>query len=349
LKRILLLPAVFVFLIGAAYAGYRTHWLVRTTLAHPASAADMFADLPANTSPAAIYIDVKALRAAPFFAKLAAMAPDTKTDAEYSAFVAATGFHYETDLDQIAVVTTTSAPSNEAQVIVQGRFDEQKIAAYAQSHGKIATRNGHTSYEFKTNNPSKGEGDRTAAVEFLSASRLRVTSLPVAGAAPDAAASSASTASAPIAMRDHISRLSDSAFFAVFHVDNLKGLNATNVGPMSSPQVSAVLRSIQWVTLTGNPEAGNLRLAIEAECDDAGKAQQLSSGIIALKTMAPMFLSQPQAQTKISADGQQAITDLISSSQVTTTDTRVKFSLVLTQGMLDMMSSAAKARAQAGQ
>lgn len=344
MKRILLLPAVFVFLIGAAFAGYHSHWLSRAA-AQPASAADMFADLPANTSPAAIYIDVKALRAAPFFTKLAAMAPDTKTDAEYSAFVAATGFHYETDLDQIAVVTTASTPSNSAQVIVQGRFDEQKIAAYAQTHGKVRSKSGHSMYEFPMDNPP-----RAMSVEFLSPNRLRVTSLPAdGGATPDAAASSADATSTPIAMRDHISRLSDSAFFAVFHVDNLKGMNSTSVGPISSPQVSAVLRSIQWVTLTGNPEAGNLRLSIEAECDDGAKAQQLSSGIIALKSMAPMFLNQPNAQQQIPADAQRAISDLISSSQVTTTDTHVKFSLVLTQGMLDVMSSTAKARAQAGQ
>jgi hypothetical protein len=333
---------VFVFLIGAAFAGYHSRWLSRAA-AQPASAADMFADLPANTSPAAIYIDVKALRAAPFFTKLAAMAPDAKTDAEYSAFVAATGFHYETDLDQIAVVTTASTPSNSAQVIVQGRFDEQKIAAYTQTHGKVRSKDGHSAYEFPMDNPA-----RSVSVEFLSPNRLRVTSLASGGATSDTAASSADATSTPIAMRDHISRLSDSAFFAVFHVDNLKGMNATNVGPISSPQVSAVLHSIQWVTLTGNPEAGNLRLAIEAECDDAGKAQQLSSGLIALKSMAPMFLNQPNAQQQIPADAQRAISDLISSSQVTTTDTRVKFSLVLSQGMLDVMSSAAKARAQAG-
>ena len=344
MKRILLLPAVFVFLIGAAFAGYHSHWLSRAA-AQPAGPADLFADLPANNSPAAIYIDVKTLRAAPFFTKLAAMASDTKTDADYSAFVAATGFHFETDLDQIAVVTDPVQNGNSAIAIVQGRFDEQKIAAYAQTHGKIETRNGHTTYEFPTDSPSKGavkEASRPAAVEFLSPTRLRVTN-----SALDAKLST--TVTAPIAMRDHISRLSDSAFFAVFHVDNLKGMNANSVGPVSSPQVSAVLHSIQWVTVTGNPEAGNLRLSIEAECDDAGKAQQLSSGLLALKTMAPMFLSQPQAQMKISADGQQAISDLISSSQVTTTDAHVKFSLVLTQNMLDVMSNAAKAKTQAGQ
>jgi predicted neutral ceramidase superfamily lipid hydrolase len=75
----------------------------------------------------------------------------------------------------------------------------------------------------------------------------------------------------------------------------------------------------------------------------------LSSGLIALKSMAPMFLNQPNAQQQIPADAQRAISDLISSAQVTTTDTHVKFSLVFTQGMLDVMGSAAKARAQAGQ
>ena len=307
----------------------------------------MFADLPANTSPAAIYIDVKALRAAPFFTKLAAMAPDAKTDADYSAFVAATGFHYETDLDQVALVTDPVQRGNSALVIVQGRFDEQKISAYAKTKGKVITRSGHSVYEFPVDNPS-----RTMDVEFISANRLRITNaLPDSQAAVSDAnkAAGSTTVTAPIAMRDHISRLSDSAFFAVFHVDNMKGMDSANAAPVSSPQISAVLHSIQWVTVTGNPEAGNLRLSIEAECDDAGKAQQLSSGLLALKTMAPMFLSQPQAQMKISADGQQAISDLITSSQVTTTDTRVKFSLVLTQNMLDVMSSAAKAKTQAGQ
>lgn len=273
------------------------------------------------------------------------MAPSVTKDADYATFVNATGFNYETDLDQIAVVTDPATQGNTAQVVAQGNFDEQKIAAYAQSKGKLTAKSGSHQYEFMADNPP-----RKMTMEFLSANRLRVTSTNPGGSG---SAAKGTDATAPIPMSEHIARVNGSAFFIVFHVDGMKGMNAANTGPIQSPQVAALLRSIQWVTLTGNPEASDLRISIEGDCDTAANAQQLAAGLNTLKMMAPMFLSQSNAnqngQPQISPQVSTAISGLISSLQISNDDTRAKLSLLLTQQMIDAASTAAKARSSSTQ
>src|SRR5262249_49944487 len=88
---------------------------------------------------AVIFIDVAALRQSPFLAQLAAWLPQSQQDPDYSQFVADTGFNFERDLDHLAIAATKSvdAPSSSKGAagglvfIAEGRFDRQKLSAYA--------------------------------------------------------------------------------------------------------------------------------------------------------------------------------------------------------------------------
>lgn len=344
MKRFLVLPLTALLIVGAAFAARRAYAHHLPAVASAATADDLFAELPTANSPAAMYIDMKALRTSPFVSKIAAMIPETKKDADYLAFVNATGFHYETDLDQIALVTDPSIPGNSAQIVAQGNFDEQKIAAYAQAKGKLTAKSGTHVYQFTTDNPGN-----TVTMEFLSPNRLRVVSTNTnKGSAP----TNGNAAAPPIPMREHISRVSGAALFGVFHVNGMKDMNAQNSGPMASTQMAQIGRSVEWVSLTGNPESNDLRISIEAECDSAPSAQQLASGLTTLKAMAPMFLNQaaaqpqngqPQMPPEVSA----ALTQLISSLQISSDDTHAKLSMLFTQQIIDALSKAAKSRTSA--
>lgn len=343
MKRIIAIPLFALVIAGAAFAGFHSLSSGRAALAPPPTAADLFADLPTATSPAAIYVDMKSLRASAFLSKIAAMAPEVKRDANYTEFVNATGFNYETDLDQIAVVTDPATQGNTAQIIAQGRFDEEKIAAYAQAKGKMTVKSGGHRYQITTDNSAN-----SVTMEFLSPNRLRVTS--VSTKKSDSAANGSSAAPVAIPMREHISRVSDSALFAIFHVNGMKGMNANAGGPMATTQMAQVAQSVQWVTLTGNPEASDLRISIEAECDTATNAQQLASGLNTLKMMAPMFLSQansPQNTQKIPPEVVAALTQFIASLQISNQDTHAKLSALFTQQMIDALSTMSKSRMSA--
>ncbi|HET9401505.1 MAG TPA: hypothetical protein VFO34_11180 [Candidatus Acidoferrales bacterium] len=343
MKRVIAIPLFALLIAGASFAGFHSLASGRVALASPSTAADLFADLPTATSPAAIYIDMKSLRASAFLSKIAAMAPEVKKDANYTEFVNATGFNYETDLDQVAIVTDPATQGNSAQVIAQGRFDEAKIAAYAQAKGKITAKSSGHHYEIKTD-----DAGNILTMEFISPNRLRVTS--VSTKKSDSAANGSSAAPAAIPMREHISRVSDAALFAIFHVNGMKDMNAKPAGSMATTQMAQLAQSVQWVTLTGNPEATDLRISVEAECDTAANAQQLASGLNTLKMMAPMFLSQansPQSTQQIPPEVVAALTQFISSFQISSDDTHAKLSVLFTQQIIDALSTMSKSRMSA--
>src|SRR5436309_15780043 len=65
----------------------------------PAAAAPPpLLDLAPQDSTALVYADLAGLRASPFLAQLAALAPAPNTDRDYAEFIRATGFQYERDL-----------------------------------------------------------------------------------------------------------------------------------------------------------------------------------------------------------------------------------------------------------
>jgi len=96
---------------------------------------------PARLLPSAdaiVYLNLKPVRSAGVFQKM----PPVKLDAEYEQFVAATGFQFERDLDEVAlavhlprqaeVVPGQPPPETRYSEVFSARFDSSRLAAYLQ-------------------------------------------------------------------------------------------------------------------------------------------------------------------------------------------------------------------------
>lgn len=84
--------------------------------------------LPAGGHPT-LYVDVQTLREAGILEAIAG--PATAEEPDYKQFVAATGFDYRTGLDAVAAYFSPEA----RLIVVRGRFDQAKLAAFAKSQG----------------------------------------------------------------------------------------------------------------------------------------------------------------------------------------------------------------------
>ena len=125
------------------------------------------------------YIDVAALRklqTSPFAAILGLAGAGPAEDKEYAKFVSDTGFDYTRDLNAVAIAlwptglesSSKSTDENRVLAVAEGRFDQQKIKAYALRTGKVVTRGNRSIYSVP--------GDPAVAFQFLSPSQIAIAS-----------------------------------------------------------------------------------------------------------------------------------------------------------------------------
>ena len=91
-------------------------------------------------APTLIYIDLAAMRASTFYQHRPDPAPITLPDRDYANFIAATGFDFENDLDQVVIASWPQSLAQDPKrtiVFAEGRFDRQKIRDYALHKGKL--------------------------------------------------------------------------------------------------------------------------------------------------------------------------------------------------------------------
>src|SRR5277367_7195739 len=148
-RRALIVLAVFLLLILAAVGGfyYWQHRPLPPMVSPVAGVAvsgpepGILSELPSD-APVIAYVDVAALRKlqnSPLAAVLGLTSPGPDADREYAEFVRDTGFDYTRDLDRAALAFWPASfgdpnnPFGEDRVlaIADGRFDKQKIEAYA--------------------------------------------------------------------------------------------------------------------------------------------------------------------------------------------------------------------------
>src|SRR5438093_10734758 len=87
---------------------------------------------------AVLFLASSELRQPPFIAQLYAWAPKPQADADYAQFLKETGFDYERDLNRMAVAVLRRGQDYALFVILDGKFDRQKISAYALKDGSSA-------------------------------------------------------------------------------------------------------------------------------------------------------------------------------------------------------------------
>lgn len=89
---------------------------------------DLATLLPENRDTTSFFVDVKLLRHAGY---LDLLPGKVESDPQYRDFLKTTGFEYTRDVDALAC---TIGPRNEIECFLQGRFDWQRLSAYAHSH-----------------------------------------------------------------------------------------------------------------------------------------------------------------------------------------------------------------------
>ncbi len=297
-----------VLLIGAiVYLGYR-HW----GGASYSPRDEVLRQMPADAS-AVLYIDLNALRQSPFLSELYKWAPQPQTDADYSQFLLSTGFNYERDLNRVSIALLRSGKDTILFAVAEGRFDRKKISAYALQTGTREIRSGKEIFSVPLSGPA-----RQIAFTFLSNDRIALTN----GSDFAAALSVPHEDADSQVWREHFRRLAGSPVFAAVRQDAAAGTALSAEAPrgFESPQLSALIDQLQWITAAGKPEGDRLRVVLEGEGSSEAPIRQLSDVLNGLLMMAQVGLSDQKMRQQLQPDVREAYQEMLKSADVSQID-----------------------------
>jgi hypothetical protein len=342
-KRALLAIAVVLLCLAAAGVAYY-FWqarplppIVSTLPGVPAAGSppDILSQLPAD-APVVAYIDAANLRKlqnSPLASALGLASPGPQADRDYANFVSDTGFDYTRDLDHAAIAAWPASfgtPDNvlgddRVLAIADGRFDQQKIKAYALRTGKEIPGGPQPVYEIPGNPP--------VSLTFLSTTRIALagghnaTEL-LARVSPNAS----SSASRGPAMQSRIQRVAGAPIFAIARTDHLP---QSIYAPLhNSSQLDGLARSIQGITLAGQPNGKNLRIILEAESNSMNNAMQISFLLESGKMLGSAALTDPRNRRQMTQEQFAFLQGLISHATINQQNKIVRISLEITPDML---------------
>jgi hypothetical protein len=345
-KRAWIVLAVGLLCLGGAVVAYY-FWQARplppivTTLPGVPAAGpppDILSQLPAD-APLVAYIDAASLRAlqsSPLAAALGLALPGPQADRDYANFVRDTGFDYTRDLDHAAIAfwpaSFGSSPkeinANRALVIAEGRFDQQKIYDYA-----------HQGRALVTSGPSSPSsvwtisGNPPISYELLSPTRIALAS----GDREDMVRKLADIdrkryGSRDPAMQSRMQRVAGAPLFAVARTDRLP---QSIYAPLhTSPQLEQIARSVQAITLAGQPDRNNLKITIDAECDALKNAVQLAFLLETGKMAGSMALSDPRTRRQMTQEQYVFLQALLARATIDHQNRVVRITLQITPDML---------------
>lgn len=350
-KRALI--AVTAILCAALIAGVLYVHQGRRPLPPPAAskapAPTILDELPAD-APAIAYIDVAALRklqSSPLTGLLGLTGTDPSgdqpVDRDYAQFVRATGFDYTRDLDQTALAfwpsdlspAANEAGHNPSLAIADGRFDEQKIVAYAlRVHGREEATGGRQRYIVPGNPP--------VAFEFLSPTRIAIAS----GKHPEALLNLPARSAPDPALQARIKQVAGAPMFGVARTDQLPASFYADF--KGSPQLEHFVRSVQGLSLSGQPEGDRIRLALDVECDSMTSAIEISTLLDGFRLVGAMTLSDPNFRRQAEMTPEQAafLGAAIKGAKVSHQDRWVRIGLNVTPEMLGEQSPRGSRRRQ---
>jgi hypothetical protein len=302
------------------YSGMR-----RAGAAHASSAPDLLSLVPPG-APTLVYIDLDAVRHSSFYQHRPDNAPLAMPDQNYAKFVRATGFDFEKDLDRVVLATWPKSSPAEPQktvVLAEGRFNRDKIRAYARQNGKVGEEQGHEIFQFPTQT-----GDGWNSLAFLDDHRVAlVNGLSIAQALTPPAETAAND---PV--REQAARMDGAAVFAVSRVPLIPETLA--LGGAQSSQLGALLRSLQLVTLAARPEGDNLRISVEGECLTDTGARQIQSALNVLRMIVEASLESPKTRQQMDPAAFGALDTVLKSVQITAAAERVRVLVELTPDVL---------------
>ena len=301
------LLAVLLVVSVSAFFGYR-EWSVP----YGSAREEALALMPSDAS-AILFVDFSELRQAAFIAQLYAWAPKPQTDADYAQFVKETGFDYERHVDRIAIAILKHGQDSALFAIVNGKFDRQRISAYALKDGTSAKVGGREIFSVPLNGTAK-----KISFAFLKNDRIAVTNDEDLTALFNAKKPSDDVSE----WRARFERLAGSPVFAVFRQDAAVGttLAAQAPGGLRSPQLSTLLDQLQWITLAGKPENNLLRVVAEGECTAETTARQLADVMNGVVILAEGGLNEPKVRQQLDPAMHDAYMELLKSADVSKID-----------------------------
>jgi hypothetical protein len=298
--------------------------------AKPGPAPGIFSQLPPN-SPVIAFANVSELRNlqnTPLASVLGLAAPGPAEDREYRKFVRDTGFDYTRDLDKVAVAfwpanlvqTAGTIGQNRMLAVADGRFDQQKIKAYALRTGRAVKQSSPTIYDVPGNPP--------AAFEFLSPTRILIAS----GQNPVSLLTSAIAPPDDAAIQARINRVSGAPIFAVAQTTELPKSFYSNF--QNSPQLEQLARSIQEITLAAQPSGNNINTVVDAQCDSLKNALEISTLLDGFRVIGRAELADPNVRRQMTRQQNEFLTELLNHANVSRDSNWVRVSFKITPAML---------------
>lgn len=294
----------------------------------PGPAPTILSLLPPQ-APYVVYVDLQTLRNSAFLNRLVALIPAPTEDPEYAEFVRATGFDYSRDLDRIAIAVSPTTPLPTVLTFAEGRFDQQKIIAYALRTGKADVRDGFTTEYILPSSVSGGE----ISLQFITANRIELISRPSgnSGATPK------SSGTAGAEMTERINRVGGSPLFAVARMDAVP--KDAKIGTFRIEAITSSMQGVKWLTLSAVLQGQDLRAALEGECDSSLDATQLNLALGGLRFMARAFLSDPNTRKQFTPQGADALTKLVKQADISASGKRVQLAVSMSPEILDGLAA----------
>jgi hypothetical protein len=338
------LGIVVVLAIGiGGYFWYSFHGRATRFLPRVGAPAPILSLLPPE-SPYVIYANIAALRESAFLSKLAAIVPAPSEDPDYTQFVRDTGFDYTRDLDRVAIAIFQTSPQPLVLIFAEGRFDKQKITAYASRTGTAQQHDGQTVYVMPASTP----GD-AVSLTFLSDTRIKLVSGPANVDVPAASGQPENV------ITDRVKAAAGADLFAIARTDSIPA-NLT-IGAIRLDEVASTLKGVRWITLTAVPENEDLRATLQGACDSGTVALKLDMALSGFRFMGRAALSDPSTRKQLTPAGAIALDQLVKQIDISHQDKTVSLSVTLTPEMLSGFAAPAppakpappKSRPAAGQ
>jgi len=322
--------------IAAAWYLHGGNKAVAPAPAHPGTPPTIFSELPA-TAPVIGYADVADLRTlqnTPLASVLGIAAPGPQQDREYRDFVRDTGFDYTRDLDKVAVAfwpsnlmqAAAGIGQNRVLAVADGRFDQQKIEAYALRTGKSFKDGARTLYDVPGNPP--------VAFEFLSPTRILIAS----GQDPVSLLTIGGPSSNDAAMQARISRVAGAPVFAVARTSNLPKDFYSNFE--NSPQLEQLARSIQEITMSAQPDGQDIHTVVDAQCNSTKNAIYISTLADTFRIFGRAELGEPSVRRQMTKQQNQFLTGLLSNANVNRDSNWIRLTFSVTPAMLGTSQTA---------
>jgi len=337
-KRAFTAISLMICLAAAAGAGlyvyYRGHGIGSETA--QGRTPNILSELPTD-APVVAYIDVVALRklqTSPLAAILGLAGASPAEDKEYAKFVSETGFDYSRDLNEVAIAIwpsglespSKSTDENRVLAIAAGRFDQQKIKAYALRTGKIVTRGNHSIYSVP--------GNPAVAFQFVSTSQIAIASGPDAINSADVPSSQKD----PSSMQARVERVAGAPIFAVARTNNLP--NSYYLSFHNLPELERLARSVQNLTLAGQPDGNQIQATLNGQCDSTQNAFELAALLDGARILGSMALSDPKTRRRMTPEQAIFLNALVSEAKVSHQDSWVRLKFAITPEMLGAPASA---------